>query len=43
MRKKIKEEIERHKKFQSGLLSEKESKIKVKDVEVRNYAKYILS
>lgn len=42
MRKKIKEEIERHKKFQSGLLGEKESKIKVKDVEVRNYAKYIL-
>ena len=42
MRKKIKEEIERHKKFQSGLLGEKESKVKVKDVEVRNYAKYIL-
>jgi DNA invertase Pin-like site-specific DNA recombinase len=42
MRKKIKEEIERHKKFQSGLLGEKESKIKVKNVEVRNYAKYIL-
>ena len=42
MRKKIKEEIERHKKFQSGLLGEKESRIKVKDVEVRNYAKYIL-
>lgn len=42
MRKKIKEEIERHKKFQSGLLGESETKIKVKDVEVRNYAKYIL-
>ena len=42
MRWKIKAEIERHKKFQSGLLGEKESKIKVKDVEVRNYAKYIL-
>ena len=42
MRQKIKTEIERHKKFQSGLLGEKESKIKVKDVEVRNYAKYIL-
>lgn len=42
MRQKIKAEIERHKKFQSGLLGEKESKIKVKDVEVRNYAKYIL-
>jgi len=42
MRKKIKEEIERHKKFQAGLLGEKESKVKVRDVEVRNYAKYIL-
>jgi len=42
LRQKIKSEIERHKKFQSGLLGEKESKIKVKDVEVRNYAKYIL-
>ena len=42
MRKKIKEEIERYKKFQSGLLGESETKIKVKDVEVRNYAKYIL-
>ena len=42
MRQKIKAEIERHKKFQSGLLGEKESKIKVKSIEVRNYAKYIL-
>lgn len=42
MRKKIKEEIQRHKKFQSGLLGETETKVKVKDVEVRNYAKYIL-
>lgn len=42
MRKRIKEEIERHKKFQSGLLGETETKVKVKDVEVRNYAKYIL-
>lgn len=39
---KIKAEIARHKKFQSGLLGEKESKIRVCDVEVRNYAKYIL-
>jgi len=42
MRQKIKAEIERHKKFQSGLLGEKESKIQVKSIEVRNYAKYIL-
>ena len=42
MRQKIKAEIERHKKFQSGLLGIKETKVTVKDVEVRNYAKYIL-
>jgi hypothetical protein len=42
MRQKIKEEIERHKKFQSGLLGIKEIKVTVKDVEIRNYAKYIL-
>jgi len=42
MRQKIKAEIERHKKFQSGLLGEKESKVMVKDIEVRNYTKYIL-
>ena len=42
MRKKIKEEIERHKKFQVGLLGEEGSKVKVQDIEIRNYAKYIL-
>ncbi|MCA9361563.1 recombinase family protein [Candidatus Kaiserbacteria bacterium] len=42
MRNKIKDEIERHKKFQAGLLNEKETKVKVKDIEIRNYAKYIL-
>lgn len=42
MRKRIKDEIERHKRFQAGLLGEKETKVKVKDIEVRNYAKYIL-
>lgn len=42
MRQKIKEEIERHKKFQSGLLGIKETRVSVKNVEVRNYAKYIL-
>jgi site-specific DNA recombinase len=42
LRQKIKEEIERHKKFQSGLLGIKEDKVTVRDMEVRNYAKYIL-
>jgi len=38
----IKAEIERHKKFQSGLLGIKEKTIKVADIDIRNYAKYIL-
>ena len=37
----IKDEVERYKKFQSGVLGVKE-KIKVADIEIRNYAKYIL-
>lgn len=42
MKEKIKTEIERHKKFQSGLLGEKSKKISVADIDIRNYAKYIL-
>lgn len=42
MKEKIKAEIERHKKFQSGLLGVKEKNIKVADIDIRNYAKYIL-
>lgn len=42
IRGKIKTEIERHKKFQSGLLGIKEKATKVGDIDVRNYAKYIL-
>jgi len=42
MKGKIKAEIARHKKFQSGLLGETETKVKVKDVDIRNYAKYLL-
>ena len=42
MKEKIKIEIERHKKFQSGLLGIKETKVKVVDIDIRNYAKYIL-
>ena len=42
MKERIKAEIERHKKFQSGLLGIKGQSIKVGDIDVRNYAKYIL-
>ena len=42
MKERIKAEIERHKRFQSGLLGLKESTIKVADIDIRNYAKYIL-
>ncbi len=41
MKEHIKNEVERYKKFQSGVLGIKE-KIKVADIEIRNYAKYIL-
>jgi len=41
IKQKIKTEIERHKKFQSGLLGLK-SKVRVADIDIRNYAKYIL-
>jgi hypothetical protein len=42
MKQKIKETIEQHKKFQSGLLGEKPRVIKTTDIDIRNYAKYIL-
>ena len=42
MKERIKTEIERHKKFQSGLLGEKQKVIKVDDIDMRNYAKYVL-
>lgn len=42
MKERIKIEIERHKKFQSRLLGIKVQSVKVDDVDVRNYAKYIL-
>jgi hypothetical protein len=41
MREHIKIEVERYKKFQSGVLGIRE-KIRVADIEIRNYAKYIL-
>ncbi len=41
MKEKIKTEVERFKKFQRAVLNNKE-KIEVKDIDIRNYAKYIL-
>lgn len=41
MKEHIKTEVERYKKFQAGVLGVKE-KIKVADIDIRNYAKYIL-
>ena len=41
MKEKIKTELERHKKFQKSILNNKD-KIKVVDIDIRNYAKYIL-
>ncbi len=41
IREKIKSEVERIKKFQQGVLGVRE-KIVVKDIDIRNYAKYIL-
>lgn len=42
MKEKIKTEIERHKKFQSGILGQKTEKVKAEDIDIRNYAKYLL-
>jgi len=42
IKERIRSEIERHRKFQSGILDIKEKAIKVADIDIRNYAKYIL-
>lgn len=42
IKERIKSEIERLKKFQSGVLGVKEKSVKVSDIDIRNYAKYIL-
>jgi DNA invertase Pin-like site-specific DNA recombinase len=42
MKERIKAEIEQHKKFESGLLGVKSKAVKVADIDVRNYAKYVL-
>jgi hypothetical protein len=41
IKQKIKSEIERHKKFEAGLLGKK-SNIKASNIDMQNYAKYIL-
>ena len=41
MKEKIKSEVERFKQFQRGVLGSTE-KIEVKEIDIRNYAKYIL-
>jgi low affinity Fe/Cu permease len=42
MQEKIKTEIERHKKFNSNILGIKEKAVRVGEIDIRNYAKYIL-
>ena len=42
MKEKIKSEIERHKRFNIGVLGLKQEAVKVADVDVRNYAKHLL-
>jgi site-specific DNA recombinase len=42
MKEKIKAEIERNKRFQSAMLGVKTKVVKVDDIDIRNYAKYVL-
>lgn len=42
MKEHIRSEVERHKKFQSSVLGVKEKGVKIADVDMRNYAKYLL-
>ncbi len=43
IRKKLQMEIERHKKFHSGIMGKSEVDYTVKDADIRNYAKYLLT
>lgn len=43
IRRKLELEIERHKKFHSSITGKKEEEYRAKDVDIRNYAKYVLS
>jgi len=42
LRKKLELEIERHKKFHSNIMGKKEEEYRARDVDIRNYAKYVL-
>lgn len=43
IKKKLEVEIERHKKFHSGIMGKLKEEYSVKDADVRNYAKYLLT
>jgi hypothetical protein len=43
IKKKLETEIERHKKFHSGIMGKPDAEYSVKDADIRNYAKYLLS
>ncbi len=42
IKKKLEAEIERHKKFHSGIMGKANENYSVKDVDIRNNAKYVL-
>jgi DNA invertase Pin-like site-specific DNA recombinase len=43
IKKKLEVEIERHKKFHSGIMGKSETEYSAKDADIRNYAKYLLT
>lgn len=43
IKKKLEAEIERHKKFHSGIMGKAEETYHAKDTDIRNYAKYLLT
>ncbi len=43
IRRKLEIEIERHKKFHSNIMGKKDEEYRAKDVDIRNYAKYVLT
>lgn len=43
IKKKLEAEIERHKKFHSGIMGKADESYSVKDADIRNYAKYLLT
>jgi DNA invertase Pin-like site-specific DNA recombinase len=43
IKKKLESEIERHKKFHSGIMGKPKEEYSVKDADIRNYAKYLLN